>query len=96
MKLVFFMMIFFLVMPDQAFCRRRIQQNISPQRYNAWHLNYLCTEGERRYPGYGRPSREGAYSSQLDKHVKAGEYVLFQFQPGGVRFWYPSDECRKI
>lgn len=85
-----------LVAPDSVFARQKIRHDIPPQQFKAWRLNYSCKGKTKTYFGYGRPSRAGAYSPTLKKTAKRAEFILFQHQPGGIKYWYPSERCRKI
>jgi hypothetical protein len=62
----------------------------------AWERNYQCTSKHGTESGYGRPSNEGEYSSYWKKKAKEGEYIIFQYKPGGKKYWFYAEKCKKL
>lgn len=66
------------------------------QPANAWTQKYICTGRTGTHAGYGRPSKDGEYSAYWQKKAAAGEFIIFQYKPGGKEYWFYSFMCRKL
>ena len=61
-----------------------------------WHKNYICTSKYGPEAGYGRPSKQGEYSSYWKTRAKAGEFIIFQYKPYGKKYWFHAYKCKPI
>lgn len=63
---------------------------------SGWEKDYICTSKHGTEVGYGRPSKEGEYSSYWKKKAKAGEFIIFRYNTYGKEYWFHAYKCKPI
>ncbi len=58
--------------------------------------NYQCTGVNGAALGWGRLSARGEFNAYLGRFSRAGEFVVFQYKPGGKEYWFNAAKCRRV
>lgn len=58
--------------------------------------NYQCTGANGAALGWGRLSARGEFNAFLGRASRAGEFVVFQYKPGGKEYWFNAAKCRRV